>query len=134
MRVFTHAIALGVMTCLALLLLGCHQETGAAGAYHMGQLEATLDASPQTVMNASKAAISDLHFAEVSSKQEGLDGQIVAKTADDRKVQVKIDGQSDRVTKVVIIVGVLGDESLSRQVLDKIRSNLPMLDRTTRAL
>jgi hypothetical protein len=133
MKVFTQAMTWALATSVELALLGCQHDSGAAGAYHMGRLEATLDASPQTVVNASKAALSDLHFAEVSSRQEGLDGRVMAKTADDRKIEVRIDGQSDKVSKVVIAVGILGDESLSRQVLDKIRSNLPLIDRTTSA-
>ncbi len=44
-----------------------------------------------------------------------------ARGAGDKKIRVKVKKQSDTVTEIRIRVGMFGDESMSRQILDRIK-------------
>ena len=49
---------------------------------------------------------------------------IVARTAEDKKIEIKVSSVSAAQAKVQIRVGVFGDEALSQRILEKIRANL----------
>ena len=50
-----------------------------------------------------------------------------ARTASDQKVVIKTKRISDKSTEVGIRVGLVGDESKSRQILDRMQANYPAL-------
>lgn len=121
----------GAITMLcALAFTGCQYDKGATtGAYHLNRLEATFEAPPGHLIQASKDAMAELKLMEIESRQTDMGGDVVGRTVDDKRVKVNIDGRSDVLTRVTINVGVFGDETLSRQVLDKIHENLPIADK-----
>ena len=114
---------------LAASLTGCVAVVaGAAGAgtvaWVRGELEATLDASYAKAATAANLAIKQLQFAKISEKKDALTAILIARTAEDRKVEIKVIKVGDQSAKVQIRVGVFGDEALSLTILDKIRTNL----------
>jgi hypothetical protein len=127
-------LLLGVLTAFALaatvaLHSGCLAvAAGAAGAgtvaYVRGELDATLSANLVKTESAANAAIEQLKFAKISEKQDALVAIIVARTAEDKKVEIKISSASDTSVKVAIRVGLFGDEALSIRVLERIKANL----------
>jgi hypothetical protein len=98
--------------------------TGATVAYVRGDLETTLDASPNQVADASVAAAKDLSLVVVSHDIDGLGGKVVTRTADDTRIVIAIEGQSDKLSKVTIRVGTFGDNAIQQRVMDKIKSEL----------
>ncbi len=101
---------------------------GAAGAgtvaWVQGRLDATLNADYEKTVIAANLAIKDLQFAKISEKKDALEAILVARTAGDRKVAIKVLKATDQSAKVQIRVGVFGDEALSLTILDKIKANL----------
>jgi hypothetical protein len=123
--------ALGALVLAAALAWhsGCLAvAAGAAGvgtvAFVRGELAASLDQSFDRSVRATNRAIEDLKFATISEKQDALVAVIVARTAEDTKIEIKVSSVSAAQAKVQIRVGVFGDEALSQRILGEIRSNL----------
>ena len=49
---------------------------------------------------------------------------LVARGADDTRIEIKLTVVSPNVTRVGVRVGTFGDEALSRHILDKIEKHL----------
>jgi hypothetical protein len=114
---------------MVILQSGCLViAAGAAGAgtvaYIRGELDATLGNKYDAVVQATNGAITQLQFVKVGDKKDALSAELTARTAEDKKVQITIKTVADNLTKVEIRVGFWGDETMSRTILDKIKSNL----------
>jgi len=48
----------------------------------------------------------------------------IARTAEDKRIEVKISTVAKKQSKAQIRVGLIGDETLSLHILEKIKSNL----------
>lgn len=97
---------------------------GAAVAYVRGDLDATVNASMEKAVKAANAALADLKFAKVSENKDALQATLVARTAADKRVEIRVEKIGDSVAKVKIRVGVFGDEPLSLAILEKLKANL----------
>jgi hypothetical protein len=101
---------------------------GAAGAgsvaYITGELKSTEDVSLNSAWRATQKAMKDLGFAITSVEKDAFYCQLVARGAGDKKVKVKLQRESDKLTQIKIRVGMFGDESLSLQILKKIRKEI----------
>lgn len=126
-----------VLRCFAALLLagglalqtGCLVvAAGAAGAgtvaYIRGELSSTLDTPYESAVRATNRGLQALEFARISENKDALTAIVIYRTADDKKVEVKVTKVTETTTKVAIRVGIFGDEKLSMTVLDKIKENL----------
>ena len=49
---------------------------------------------------------------------------VVARTAEDKRVEIKLKTDNSHVVKVSIRVGIFGDSRISEAVLEKIKANL----------
>lgn len=112
----------------AALTSGCVAVVAAAGAgagvlWVRGAIETNLDRDLDRVYRATQDAVADLQFAKVSERKSGLDAQIIARTALDKKIEIKLE-KLGSATKVTIRVGVMGDQQLSITILDRIKSHL----------
>ncbi len=107
--------------CVAVVAAGA---AGTGVAWYRGQLEANLDQNIDEVFAASQKALNQLEFANISNKKSSVDAELVSRTALDKKVEVRLQKVTDRSTKVIVRVGVFGDETLSMSILDKIRAGL----------
>ena len=114
---------------LAAALTGCVAVVaGAAGAgtvaWVLGRLEVVLDANYEKAVTAANLAIKQFQFAKISEKKDALTAILIARTAEDKKVEIKVSKVGDQSSKVQIRVGFFGDEALSLTILDKIKTNL----------
>jgi hypothetical protein len=109
-------------------LQGCVVVAVAAGAatvaYINGDLEATVEASPPRVVEASEAALKGMEIEVTSSEKSGIDGRVVGRSALNKKVEITVKRESDTTSKLSIRIDTFGDEALSRQIYDKIRAEL----------
>ena len=110
-------------------LTGCVAVVaGAAGAgtvaWIEGRLDGALDANLARSIKATNLALKDLQFAKISEKKDALTAILTARTAEDKKVEIKILRVTDTTSRAQIRVGLLGDETLSLTILDKIKGNL----------
>lgn len=113
--------AAGLTGCVAVVAAGA---AGTGVAWYSGRLEANLDQNIEAVFAASQKALNQLEFANISNKKSSVDAQLVSRTALDKKVEITLQKVTDRSTKVMIRVGVFGDETLSMSILDKIKAAL----------
>lgn len=124
----TVALSLASLS-LATLLSGCVVvAAGAAGAgavaYVRGELESNISRSVDDVFQATQRALGNLEFAKISEQKSAVDAVLVSRTALDKKIEIKLQRTGDKMTKVKIRVGLLGDETLSMTILDKINAEL----------
>lgn len=123
----TLAVLVGLATSTGCFLVAVG-AAGAAGAgtvaYVRGELDATLGRRYEAVANSADSAIAQLQFVKVSETKDAFTWEIVARTAEDKKVDIKVSRQGDDLTRVSIRIGVFGDEEKSRVVLDRIKANL----------
>lgn len=113
--------AAGLTGCVAVVAAGA---AGTGVAWYSGRLEANMDQNIEAVFAASQKALNQLEFANISNKKTSVDAQLVSRTALDKKVEITLQKVTDRSTKVMIRVGVFGDETLSMSILDKIKAAL----------
>jgi hypothetical protein len=123
------SIALGVGLILASLQSSCVVvAAGAAGAgavaYIRGEVVSNLDQSVDAVFAATDRALGKMELVRVSDNKTAVDAQLLARTALDKRVEIRLTRVSDRLTKVQIRVGVLGDQYLSVTLLEKIKAEL----------
>ena len=117
--------ALGMMPLLSGCLLAAAGAAGAATvAYVGGEIKTTLQAAPPQVVAATDTAFKQMSIVAVSSDSTAVDGLVEGRTATDKKITVTVKSEGDKASRVGIRVGTFGDEALSRQILDKIKSNL----------
>ncbi len=97
--------------------------TAGAGteAYAQGELDASLSNSLDSVANAFDTAIPHLRFTKISEARTAFSVVIVARTAQDKRIEFRVAAAANNVTKVAIL---LGDETLARAVLDETKANL----------
>ena len=118
-----------ILASLVGLQSGCLiVAAGAAGAgtvaYIRGGLEASLEGRYDSVVAAANEAVADLQFARISENKDALTALIVARTADDKKIDITVTKVSANLSMVEIRVGVFGDEFVSVSILDRIKANL----------
>ena len=118
---------------LALLLLplwsGCTTTTPGPGgtgvvAYGHGELSADVTHDLDAVFGAAQRALAQLQIAKIDDKKTQVDAQLISRTATDKKIVINLERETDTLTKVHIKVGIVGDETLSRLILDKIVAQL----------
>lgn len=116
-------IPLALTGCAAALIAGGAAAGVGAVAYVKGDLEKTYDRSLSSLYEASKAGLRDMEFTPKSDRKDAVEYHLVSTMADG--TEVKVNGRrQDQMTRISIRVGVFGDESASRQILDKIESHL----------
>ena len=132
MKTRTALVALAALLGAAATLEGCvvvAVGAGAAGvAYLNGDFEATLDATPPRVVDATEAALKEMEVEIQPPERSGIDGRVVGRTALNRKVEVIVKRETDATSKVWIRIDTFGDEPLSRQILEKIKAHLQRSD------
>ena len=92
--------------------------------YMRGELDATLGNPFDAVDKAANTALTNLRFVRTSEKKDALVSLYESRTAEDKKVAVKVYRINETLTKVVIRIDLFGGERLSRTILEKIQAEL----------
>ncbi|GMV27234.1 MAG: hypothetical protein AMXMBFR58_32650 [Phycisphaerae bacterium] len=127
-----HAARIVLVSAAALLsLAGCtstsgnstDKSTATESNAITGVVTSTASVSLDSAYSAAKQAITDLQFNMVNESKDALTGNLKAKTADDKTVNVKLIKKSDTITEIVVDAGLV-DRSLAQTVMDSIRRKL----------
>lgn len=126
---FLYMLLLGIILLsgsgCAALLLGVGGGAGAGTvAYIRGELKSTEESSIDEVWLAALKAMEDLEFTVTSKLKDAVSGKLVAHDSKDTKIEINLEKVSDKLTEVKIRVGVFGDESLSRLILERLKKHL----------
>jgi hypothetical protein len=98
---------------------------GAGGyAYVNGEITSTEAASLNRTWDASLAAMQDLQFPVTSKAKDALEGNLTARNAANTEIKIRLKYVSNNSTELHIRVGTWGDETVSQQILTKIRERL----------
>jgi hypothetical protein len=121
-------ISLSVLSAGVVLpnLTACSTESPGA-TETLGVYSTNVDASPDKVTTAAQKAADDLKLTDIVGNGTKVDGKVTAKDAQGDVVTIDIVQAGDSVSKVTIHVGTTGDEALSKQLVDKIKSHLSWL-------
>ncbi|HEX3034438.1 MAG TPA: DUF3568 family protein [Thermodesulfobacteriota bacterium] len=109
--------------CAAVLLGGAAAAGAGTILYVKGESQSTDDVSIDKAWRATILAVDDLGFVVTSKEKDAVSARLTALTADNKEVKITLNRKADKVTQIAIRVGTLGDESLSRLILDKIREH-----------
>ena len=112
--------------CSGCLALAVGAAGGAAGAvYVMGKLKDEVDYPVPVVHEAAVAAMKDLELKLTEDKADKLSAHMESAFSDGRNIWIDIDSVSDSKSQLIIRVGVMGDESRSRKIHERIKQHLP---------
>lgn len=106
--------------CVAALLVGGGAGAGTV-AYLKGELKSMEDASLDKTWKAAQKALEDVELTVTSKQKDAISAKLIAYGVNDKKTEVTLKKASGNLTEVRIRVGIFGDESLSRLILEKIR-------------
>ncbi len=121
----TRNIKFVSLLCIVALMNLTACSTGHVGVKnYAGTVVTYIDATPEQITNAAVNTIRELKLTLISSSWSTLDGEVVARTAQDKKVDIEIKGVGQNISKIEIRVGVWGDEAMSVRILDKIKAKL----------
>jgi len=88
-------------------------------------LVTSLGATTGCLALAAEAAFAeDFGWNVTESRSSATELRVVARTVQDDRVRVEGELQGQNLTEIEIRVGTMGDEALSRRVLDAIRARL----------
>jgi phage tail sheath gpL-like len=117
------AIGLLVAGSFLVTLAGCQTDTPGA-TNTLGSYSTMIDGPPDKVTAAAEKAAGDLKLSDIVGNATKVDGKVTAKNAHGDAVTIEIEQAGEHVSKVSIRVGVTGDEAVSKQLVDKIKSRL----------
>ena len=103
--------------------------TGAAAgvgsyAYVSGELEASENASMEHAWDATLQAMQEMQYAVTIQAKDALGGDLIARTAQDKTIEIYLKAITTVNTEFKIRVGTFGDKDLSVAVMDKIKKQL----------
>lgn len=120
--ILVTALSLTFFSGCAALLVGAAAGAGGA-AYVQGELKVTEPVAVEAAQRAAEQAMKDLKLAVIKRQQDGLSGVIEGRTAGDQKVTIKTKRITVKSTEIRVRVGLLGDETMSRQILSRMQAN-----------
>jgi hypothetical protein len=125
----SQIILAGLLTGTTICVSGCllvAVGAGSAGtvAYVKGELETTLDAGLDKSYDATLKALDKLQLTPIQKSKDALAAEVVSRTAEDKKVTIKLTRVDDKITKLSIRIGVFGDQAQSTTIYERIKQNL----------
>ena len=123
-----HSFVAAAFLVISAFQTGCvtvvDTSTPGSVVYVRGELQANFERRFEAMERAASKAITELQFAAVEEKKDALVAIITARTAEDIKINVKVERTSETLSTVRIRAGVLGNEKLAQAILAKIKENL----------
>jgi hypothetical protein len=128
----TICCAVLLISCIA-ALDGCKGATKSGTPYTMlasRAIQAYLPGDLITVHTRAVAVVrDDFLFTITRDSHDALEGVIEALTARKDSVRIETFKHSDESTKIRVFVGPLGDEHVENEILSKIESTLPAVEK-----
>ena len=118
-------ITLTAALSLTLPMQSCVVAAAGLGAAYYWATDATghAEATPQEVIAAAEAVMADMDLVVEESRASDLDGALMAHTATDDRVNVKVESKVEGQSKIVVRVG-LTDEDAAERILQEILAKL----------
>lgn len=122
-KLMLFALCIMTLTPQGCLLFLAGAGAGATtAAYITGELRATDHVDMDRAWQATLDALTAMNMPIGEPRKDALTGRLVARTADNKDVNIRLDRKGSNLTEIRIRIGVMGDETRSRQILERIRS------------
>ena len=118
------AVALMLSGCAAVWLGGAAAAGAGTVVFYKGRLEQTLNAPLGQTHDATLKALRELGLPIREDKKDHLTGHLESEYADGKNVWIDLTAVGDDHTKVMIRVGIMGDEARALDILDRIRERV----------
>ena len=119
-------LALCVASGCAPMLLAGGAATGATiVAFVKGELVSSEGATLNQAWMATQEALSYEELTITEKSRDELTGWIIAYGSGNQKIEINLKKETLHVTQIKIRVGIFGDESLSRHILEEIQHRYP---------
>ena len=92
--------------------------------YSLGHLDVMVSADPKRIVEAAESVFLEMDIAVESSAASGIDGQVVGKTAQGKRIDITVERQDAERSKYSILVGSFGDEKVSREIHERLKARL----------
>lgn len=122
MRRFQLTAFFLIAAAFTLTFAGCRAGEGVTNV--MGSYETFVAATPDEVAEAAVATINELDLVLIDKSATKLDAQVLARSAQDEPITIKIDREGNNVSKVRVRAGTVGDEDWSLQIIEGIKRRL----------
>ena len=119
MLVFLTIVGTGCMS----LVVGAGAGAGAT-AYIKGESIRTYNFPMREMAIAAQRTFSDLDISASETSITQIESNLVGNTSDGSKVTVKLISKGDDITEARVRVGLIGNETASQRIHDKILMNL----------
>ena len=114
--------AAGLMTGCSTVNLDDSGDTQAV--YELGQFEVLVNGNAAAAYTATQKALKDLDLYQTKGDLYAFDAELAARSRDDKKVYITIKEVNSKQTMIKIRWGTVGSKGNSRELYDKIESNL----------
>ena len=107
---------------------GCAKAPGAVGEEKSSMLKGTqtvFHADPVAITAAAKEVADQLKLTVEKNQSSGLDGKLIAKSANRMKLVVSVKAHGVGDSLVTVRAGGFGDRGVQKQVLERIKAKLP---------
>jgi hypothetical protein len=121
-------LSLAVVVLLASSQTGCNLAPKSVGEEKSSMLKGTqtvLNSDPVTITAAAREVADELKLTVEKNVCSGLDGKLIAKSANRMKLVVTTKAHSPGGTLVTVRAGGFGDQGVQKQVLERIKAKLP---------
>jgi hypothetical protein len=108
--------------------VGCARTPTNVGEEKFSMLKGTqtvLNSDPVTITSAAKAVADEMQLKVEKNVSSGLDGKIIAKSANRMKLVVKTKAYGPGQVLVQVRAGGFSDKGIEKQVLERIKTRLP---------
>ncbi|MCM8531932.1 MAG: DUF3568 domain-containing protein [Lentisphaeraceae bacterium] len=92
--------------------------------YQYGTLEGVLDDDLKDATEATQKAVKKFEFMQKDFRKDAFNSIFVLKNAKNQDIEINLSKLTKDKTKVSIKVGLIGDEFLSQQILEDLKSHL----------
>ena len=125
---WTRFLCLAAVVFLASSQTGCNLAPKTVGEEKSSMLKGTqtvFNTDPVTVTAAAKEVADELKLTVEKNVASGLDGKLIAKSANRMKLVVTSKAYGANGCLVTVRAGGFGDQGVQKQVLERIKSKLP---------
>lgn len=126
---FAHVFHAALLLALCLPLAGCFYAAAAgAGAgtalYVMGDLEKTFNADFNSVHGSAVSMLKSQGLPILSEEIDSGKSVIKSEYLNGDKIKITVESMTRHTTKVYVRIGIFGDETRSRDLMQRIESRL----------
>ena len=114
-----------LLACAAMAFQGCSSDAETPKpAYSWGSFDAVESAGINKVYDASLKAAEELKLLVIQKDVDSMSGKITARDVADKKIIITLTATTDKMTKLSIRVGTLGDEGKSKLIYEQIKKKM----------